>query len=84
MRNGHAPSNMSSTRLRRRRSHDDDVGTARKADVVQCVAGAEYLRVDLSPGHGLESDSADELPRRARHHHVHFGTGLCKQTRQPH
>jgi hypothetical protein len=52
--------------------------------MIERMAGTKDFRVDLTAGHGLEGDGADELARRAGHHHVHLCTGLCKQTRQPH
>jgi hypothetical protein len=52
--------------------------------VIQSVARTKDLGVNGPPCDRLESDRADELPRRAGHHHIDFSACLCKQTRQPH
>jgi hypothetical protein len=70
--------------IRRSRGHDDDVGAAGEADVIQGVARTEYLRVHGAARHRFERDWAHELTSRTRHHDVDFGARLSKQTRQPH
>jgi hypothetical protein len=52
--------------------------------VIERVSGSENLRVDWTPCNRLECYRPYELTRTAGHHNVDCGTGLCKQTRQPH
>jgi hypothetical protein len=68
----------------RRWCHDDQPGFTRETNVIERVPWSEDLSVYGTAGDGLERDGANELARGAGHHHVNLGTGLCKQTRQPH
>ena len=64
--------------------YDNDLCFASEANVIQCVARAEYLGVHWPSGNRLECDRADELACGASHHYIDFSSRLCKQTRQPH
>ena len=66
-----------------RRRDDDQRGGASELDVIERVSLGDELRVHRPPGERLERDRADELTRRSRQHHVHFGAGLREQPRQP-
>jgi hypothetical protein len=70
--------------VRRRGRHNDHVGFAGEPDVIERVSGSKNLRVDWTPCNRLECYRPDELTGAAGHHDVDCGTGLCKQTRQPH
>src|SRR4051812_19112152 len=52
--------------------------------MIECVAWPEDLAMNRAAGHRLEGHRSNELARGASHHNVDLGTGLCKQTRQPH
>ena len=66
------------------RGDHDYLRFSRQTNVIQGMAGSEDLAMNRSSGNGFEGDSPDELARRASHHDIHLGAGLCKQTRQPH
>jgi len=67
-----------------RRRYDDDLCFSRESDVIECMAGTEYLGVHRTTCDSFECDRTDELSRPASHHYIYFSAGLCKQTRQPH